>query len=66
MTHDEFFTEYKRRRDKAIELALVQQPNLDKRFLTVSFHTDSAFVGVYDRNDKFVENIIIDGKDLDT
>ena len=65
MNHTEFYQEYRRRRDKAMELAVLRYPSLDKRFLSVSFHIDSVFVGVYDRNDKFVENIIISGKDLD-
>ena len=54
-----------RRKEKAIELAILQYSSIDKRRVRVIFFPDNAFVGVYNSADEFVENIIIDGKDLD-
>lgn len=65
MNHTEFYQEYMRRKEKAIELAILQYSSIDKRRVRVIFFPDNAFVGVYNSADEFVENIIIDGKDLD-
>lgn len=65
MNHAEFYQEYTRRKDKAIELAILQYPALNRRRVIVTFWPTDVLVGVYSEADEFIENVIIDGKDLD-
>jgi len=62
MNNAEFYLEMERRKRKAIELAIAQYPKLDKRFVTVTFFPDAVYVGIYDTDNVFVENIIIDSE----
>lgn len=65
MTYPEFFSEYQRIKEKAIELAVAQYPKLDVRRAAVLFFDKEVFVAVYDSDNNFVENIIISGKNLE-
>ena len=62
MNNAEFYLEMERRRTIAIKLAIVQYPHIDRRFITVTFFPDAVYVGIYDTDNVFVENFIIDSE----
>jgi len=65
MNHAEFYQEYRRREWLAIDIAMKRNKLVEKVGCAVSFYSDYAVVSAIDQNMKLIENIAIDGKELD-
>ena len=65
MNHTEFYREYRRREWLAIDIAMKRNHMIKKAGCAVTFYPDYAVVSAVDRNNKLIENIAIDGVELD-